>query len=618
MGIALVALMTMVMFGFNVGQLYFAQRDLERQAGLAALSAVQVASGCRAGLGVVPGTLGVPGNLAAITVAVNDSLTKNYSSQSPVLPTATIELGTIDANTGLKKFHTLPAGSALIDTVRVRLQRPQPALIAAGLFGANSGAMLSATATARQPNVASFTVGTSLLTVDSTKSALLNALLSGVGGGAINLSAVAYNGILAGQVTLGHLMVAAGVNDLNDLLTVSTTLPGALQIVGNALSMSADVASQTAGSLVSTLGGQSYTTPGTVNFGEILGSAVGTTLNPVATDVIAAVPFVNGLQLLNALALDAASHKASGSQINLSPVLSIPGIAGLGAFLHVIEPPVLAIGPVGTQAKSSQLQLDLRLSLFDSSSVAPGILSGALGLLSSLLSGVINVTLGADVTVADGSATLSNLQCPTAATTNPSARFGMTADAATVKLGAFQGSVATDPPLKAGSLLTIGGGLILNASVGSPVFTQVGTAINANSGAFTSYNAPLSTSPPNAAGLEYTPTANTGTFTTGSNNLLSSAVPSLLTSLVQSLNLNVLVLVPASALLAPVVNILNALIITPLTTLLDSLINPLLQLLGVQIGSATLNLNYVTIGSPVVESFCSPTNPIPGQATCDQ
>ena len=60
--ISLLLLVPILALALNIGQLYYAQRDLEKQATLAALSATQVASGCA--------NDGRPGLLAAVTQEV--------------------------------------------------------------------------------------------------------------------------------------------------------------------------------------------------------------------------------------------------------------------------------------------------------------------------------------------------------------------------------------------------------------------------------------------------------------------------------------------------------------------------------------------------------------------
>jgi hypothetical protein len=134
--------------------------------------------------------------------------------------------------------------------------------------------------------------------VDSTKSALLNPLLTALLGSntKIALSAVDYNGLAQTQVSLANLMVAANVTNLHDLLALHTDLPGALQILGNALQNVGGGTSQAAAGLVSGLAGQAASNGDLTPFGDLFAN-LGTALNPTVTDVLSAVPIVNGLQL---------------------------------------------------------------------------------------------------------------------------------------------------------------------------------------------------------------------------------------------------------------------------------------------------------------------------------
>ena len=64
--------------------------------------------------------------------------------------------------------------------------------------------LLSATAVAAAPTptVASLTVRSTLLTVDSTKSVALNALIGGLLGGKLQLDAVGWNGLINTDISL--------------------------------------------------------------------------------------------------------------------------------------------------------------------------------------------------------------------------------------------------------------------------------------------------------------------------------------------------------------------------------------------------------------------------------
>ncbi len=594
-GIATLAFMTMVMFGFNVGQLYYAQRDLERQAGLAALAGAQVASGCH--------SYGVPGGLTSVTAAVVGSLTVNGSANTSLLP-PTVELGMIDSSTGYKRFIGLGSGDIRIQAVRVRLTRTQPALIAPALFAPAGAGLMAAAATARAGNSATFTVGTAMISVGSNQALQLNSLLTAILGSPVSVSNASYNQLAASRISLANLMRAAGVSDFNGLLGVNTSLPGGFSILSSALSASGSGASA---GMVSRLGRQARNAPSSnVNMGEILGTVVGTTLNPSSTDAASAIPFVSGSDFLLAMAQDAASKNPTGYQINTGLGLILPGIGGTTITLHVIHPPVIAVGPVGTEGKNSQLQLHIRQQYADSSG------------LGQLLALGMSIRTGFDLSLADGTGTLTALTCPNAANANPSASITVTSDVMSQTYGSFAGDLKDnpDPPLIGGTMLALGpSGSISRTWVDGPLVGTAGVAINANAGPFNVFGVPTSTVAPVQAGLMFRSPVGTNVFTTGTQKVYSTFLPSLMSSTAANLHTSVggtVVSGPANSALSS----FGSFVVAPIGGLMDSVIDPLLSSLGIQVGVVQINLQNITISSPVIETFCNPSRPIPGAAAC--
>ena len=106
--ISLLLLVPILALALNIGQLYYAQRDLEKQATLAALSATQVASGCA--------NDGRPGLLAAVTQEVIRIIAANNAGNaagvaalltSGINGSPGVEVGRIDVVGGLRRFVPL-------------------------------------------------------------------------------------------------------------------------------------------------------------------------------------------------------------------------------------------------------------------------------------------------------------------------------------------------------------------------------------------------------------------------------------------------------------------------------------------------------------------------------
>uniref|UniRef100_UPI0025D8090F hypothetical protein n=1 Tax=uncultured Nevskia sp. TaxID=228950 RepID=UPI0025D8090F len=428
------------------------------------------------------------------------------------------------------------------------------------------GGMLYASATAEQPAYASFRIGTT--TVDLNQGAL-NSLLSGLLGTSVNLTAVGYQGIAAARVTLGNLALAAGVNSLNDLLALDLTAPQALSIISAALATTGDATSGTAAGLISGLAGQSYNNAVVIQnvFGQIFNS-VGTSLNPAVTSIVGTIPFVDGLGLLTALGQAAAVGRAS---IQLPVTVNIPGLAGIGVFLKVIEPEQTS-NPPGrpgldstntpyTTAQSSQVRLQTRINL------------------SVLTLPLIRLAL--DVDVGNGLAELLTVQCPSVSNPQPLATIQTTTATITGKVGTFSGSATANPPQdpSTGSVLNVLGIVRINATANSS--DLFGTTHPAQTASGPTFPAPLPA------------LSSSGNLTTLITSLLSS-----------NLNIQILFLpVNAGGLLA--------LILSPVTMLLDTILDPLLTTLGVSLGEAAVTVDSITTQRPSIVNTC-----LPGTANC--
>ncbi|MFI4982004.1 MAG: hypothetical protein ACHQIO_16785, partial [Nevskiales bacterium] len=360
--VALAAAAIAMLFGINIGMLYFAQRDLQRQAVLGAMAGVQVASGCRAS-----GSLGgVPGTVAQVTARVKEALNNNAGGSSGsgfltgIAGQPAVQIGKTDHSSASSfTFVPLSEGDPNVDAVRVNLSRSAPTPL--GTMFSSTPVTLYASATAWQPAYGSFFLGTGLANLDTASGTLLGPLLNGLLGTNVNLAALNSAGLAQTQVNLGRLMVAAGVTNLNDLLSLQTNLTGALNILGQAVS-------GTGGGLISGLSGQVYSNSGgptQAYFGDLFTNAGGA-FNPLVGDVASAVPFIGAMDLLTALGEDAAANTSPIKPIALQPgsgylnLLSLPpplNVATVQTFVTIIEPPQFAVGPAlpSTMARSAQV-----------------------------------------------------------------------------------------------------------------------------------------------------------------------------------------------------------------------------------------------------------------------
>jgi uncharacterized membrane protein len=649
---ALLAMILSTLLALNIGRLYYAQRDLQKLAVMGALAAVESASGCS-------GTSGMRSTATAttqVTSIIQANLPAGSGTTASQLLTAINGIGPVqlgmESTTGVNPttgktdgyyhFISLADNDARIDAAVVNLAEPSPALIGSMFFPNFAPFQLHASATAMQRPLGSFTIGSTLLNVNTSNSALLNPLLSALLGTSLNLSAVDYQNLASVKLSLANLEVAAGVNDLNSLLSLNTNLAGVQQLLAAATAQ----VNPSVANLVSGL------TLGTTNAGEsvplaqLLG-AVGDGLNPTVTEAASLVPSLDLLDLLRE-AGEAALGNSPGSFITLT---ATPSIAGLSTyvFLSVQQPPQISndgvnfgFGPVGTAAQTEQVTLGVRASVDTTGGTGFNLVGAVLNLLNGLLSllgssiTIAPINIGLDLAVASATGTLESINCPVAAGSTPSATVGVQTALVTLSLGGFTGNASTDPALSTSpvNLLSIQGtGLLsaVSATIGlktGEVSTQLGPNTG-TAGPFTIYGTAYQ-----PAALAQTspqtwifPACNSTVFanpsqcgnTTDPNNPdtpvaatdLTAGLATLIGNLTASNNLQIVVAnnVNLSSIIDPLASALNTLLVTPLTSVLDSILNPLLQLLGIQVGSATILMNGIETGKQIIVNTNLPGSP---------
>lgn len=629
--VALIAGVIALLLGINVGMLYFAQRDLQRLAVLGAMAGVQTASGCINGNG--------SSDTATVTIRVKAALSNNLPSGtdpttmlSPIGGLPAVQLGKVSVgkagvkpNDGQYHFSTLPDHDAGINAVVVNLTRAQPVLLGGSLFSATPGT-LYASATAMQQPLGGFSIGSTLIHLD-TATSILNPLLSGLLGATVNLSAVDYNNMADTHISLAGLMLGAGVNDLNSLLALNTNVAGLQQILVTATNL----VNPSAASLIQGLALGTAQANQSVPLATLLGN-VGNGLNPTVNDVASLVPSLDLLDLLQGLGQAAAAQNPN-SFLTIQATPSLPaGLLSNYVFLSVQQPMQPGFGPVGTQAQTAQVTLHLRSSVDTTGllSIVIGLLNSILGLLGSGIT-IQPINIGLDLAVAKSVGTLASLVCPTNAVPHPSATVGVNASAATLTLGTFTGNAKANPALSGGSFIDIQGkGLLglISATVGlkdkvGPV--NLGNSAGAVAGPFVVYGPgkTFSVQQPHNYNYEACNSIIGGNplscgATQDPNNPAApiptadilQGVTTLLSSLLASNNLIIHALgIDLSAILDPLLSAVNTLLLTPLTQLLDSIVNPLLAALGIQLASGTVLMNNVETGQPVLVNTALPGTP---------
>ena len=121
-GIAMVALIAAIALVIDIGQLYFAQQKLQKQANLAALDAARLVARCESNDAPTQ---------ADIDSRVDESLARNQLEDPGVVDVFT-DVGDIvlDPLTSFRALQTTDVADA--DSVRVSLRRPAPATLFGG------------------------------------------------------------------------------------------------------------------------------------------------------------------------------------------------------------------------------------------------------------------------------------------------------------------------------------------------------------------------------------------------------------------------------------------------------------------------------------------------------
>lgn len=370
MGVLGLVILCLVL-ALDVGRLYYEKAKLQKQADTAAMEAAAALMRTQ--------------DMTQLSEIANDNLARGSGIEDVSLA---LQRGTIAAQDGVNVF--IDSDDVTSDAVRVVVSETVPTSLIVNLerlFSASEveeTSTLSASSVARRTPVAALAMGTQLLSVDGD-TALLEPVLSALGAD-LDLDLVGYEGLANTQVTLLELarelegvdvdLSAASLDELlNTTLTVSELADASLNILRGVGNDDALVGLQPANGAI----GRGDVISALDNF---TGGLSGNALNvPVRLGDLLAVD-VESLQRESALfagvglgnllstALMAANQN---SGIHLDDLdVNVGQLAALELDLDIIEPPQIAVGPVGcetsgvaictewrSEARTAQLELDL-------------------------------------------------------------------------------------------------------------------------------------------------------------------------------------------------------------------------------------------------------------------
>ncbi|KVV32353.1 hypothetical protein WK79_04395 [Burkholderia ubonensis] len=607
----LVALVTLG--AIDIGNLFFQRRDLQRIADLSALAAVQSLDPSDTSCGAA--------NTAALNNARANETSNTVTTGAPARGqdqvAATCGRWDPQVYAGQPAYFA-PAASGMtqLNATQVTVTRTMrySFLGVVSMLGAGPGTM-SATATARASAIDTFSISATLASVDPV---WLNGILSALLGTSVSLTLADYQALAGANIKLLGISTALGAGTVNGLVDLSVTVP---TLIGN---LSAYVGALQAG------GGDG---PGYVAqlqaastaLGKLAGASVGNTTVVVANAPNALLNIslgnpqsgadaqVNLLDLLTTAAQVAAYNKGHAVSLNTGVTLPL-GASGFNVVslqLQVLNPPSIAVGEAGllpngtwrTQASSAQIGVYLNVQ-------TPSIpITGALG-----LSGLIDLTLsGINLPIyllvgGPAVASLAATKCGSATTPSTTtivatpgiAKLCISAPpSGTLNLS----NVSTCPPagtlqllnLQASTLMSPPVSLGVSASISNPVLQIVGTA--SSSAPYAGYpsatpyhfcNAPAGLATPVSCGSGWvspsTASSPNSYWTTYVNNLGAS-----LGTALGNINLNAITILGVPIPLGPLLNAIGSLVLQPVLSALDAVLVPILGLLGVQVGQATVH-----------------------------
>jgi uncharacterized membrane protein len=439
------------------------------------------------------------------------------------------------------------------------------------------------------------------------------------------------------------------VQDLSDPVALQAEAPllrDTLLGLSDALGSSA---SASVVGLIQTLAAAAASNTGTPTLDQLIGSY----------DLTGgSAPVVNLLDLLlNLAAATRADPSGSGSVLPLNVGtlgVNVPNVTVSAVGLRVLEAPQAGRGRPGDDsatASTAQIRLMVRAQVNAQTQIASALSAVLLGgLLGTVTAPPINI--GIDVDVAKATAFLDRIDCPQSGVNGgmPIATLSVEPAVATVRLGTFSGVPSTFPALATGSsqLLGVGiqivGGLIASINVN----LYLANPVSVDAGVGTEQSLPLpvtlfdSVAPTDngdpdvwtARGVPPAAAVTGNPQTVGSTNVLGGTMSTLFNSLTITASDPAhpagssicLLRVIVCTLSVPVDTIVNA-VLTPVRTLLntalsgvgglvDALLDPLLNALGVRVGSATVIMQSVTTDQPTVVTVCRPDLPSSSARGC--
>jgi len=367
----------------DTGRLYVEKRKLQRVADMAAIEAMARDGACNTGTALT---------FATQSAARNDFIVGGTN-------TLTLTCGQVSTVGGLRTVAATPFGGVDNAIQVVAARQVAASMIAGGIFGGKISLSAAAVATKGVP-LASLTLRTTVATVDSTRGALLNSVIGGLLGGAVNVSALGWNGLIGTQLSLFDFLDQLKVNlglsagGYTEVLSQNLTVGQIIDATSTVLGRDGNTAASTLTAL-SALKVGALINPVTVQLANIIKLQT-------ATSYAGADLGVNVFDLIQG-----SVQLANGTNALVADVpITLPGFAGTNISTRVMEAPQLSsVGnpalakadPLGLNkiyVRSAQIRslVSVDLPAVDGLSSVVTALSAALSPVTTLLTNTFSLT----------------------------------------------------------------------------------------------------------------------------------------------------------------------------------------------------------------------------------
>lgn len=568
--LCVVTLMIAAALGIDIGQLAATNRRLQAVADLAAIDGARELTGtsCDDSYVLPTDPTNVPSNqydhvarVVTASAARNDFVPVGEK-------TLGVELGFVTRDTnGVPSFNPLVGcGADVPDAVRVRAG--DHTSFSFGTVIGHSGRTSNRFAVGNQEGTGEFTLGSSLVTMDASRSALLNPILSQAlcrlgTPCTLNLSAAGYQGLIDSEITFGALASQLGFGTTSELLSTNLTIDQILTAAAVLAdpTTTAGLNAQTALGTITT----AVTGSGTIKLRDMVSAELANGNEAASTEV-------NLYQLV--LATAAIANGTNAVTIPNTAV-TIPGVSSITASISLIEAPITIGRRPGATATTKQFSMTINpvLSLTNQS------LSG---LTSVSATGSLPTTINAGA----ATGTLTRVRCGTDRGIDTTVSVAAATMATSGTLNLSLGTTPNKALLQSlvGSLGLVEGGKNITTKLsvsGTGATTAVGTTA-------VSFAYPGEFGPDGTQHVGNT-TVGLDSLTYGSANLaMSVPLVSLLGISLGTTTVNLAVSPSA------IVGLLD-----PVLSEIDQrLVKPLMELLGLDLGSADVWANSMQCGVP--------------------